>query len=51
MKMDGAKLITDTADLFLIEELCGRQAFCQDRSWYVSAGGPDGNENPGISRN
>ena len=42
--MDGTKLVTDTKDI----EICGRQAFCQDRSYSVKNGGPGRNENPVV---
>ena len=45
--MDGAKSVTDTADL---RNECGRQASCKGRSFLVKGNGPYRNENPGGSR-
>lgn len=46
--MDGAKSVTDTADLL---RECDRQAFREGKSFPVRGNEPRGNENPGGSRN
>ena len=46
--MDGAKLVTDTIDHCKVS---GRQAYCLERSYSERSCGPNGNENPGKSRN
>ncbi len=47
LKMDGAKLVTDTVDL---RKECGRQAFWLGRSMSEKICGPARIENPGGSR-
>ena len=47
--MDGAKHGTDTLDNSQLR-ICGRQAYCLDRSFLEREDGPSSNENPGISR-
>ena len=48
MKMDGAKLVTDTTDY---PKDSDRLAFCLGRSFFERKSGPGRNENPGGSRN
>jgi hypothetical protein len=47
LKMDGAKLVTDTSD---IRNDCGRQVFRLSRSFFERIDGSSGNKNPGGSK-